>query len=100
MNGCQFAVLTYDAPPTMTISTTATFTMTITVLTLADSFTPITIRIVTRTVMITAGRLKTAVTGPRRLDDISGSGGELRRKIDADEVVQEAREVARPADRD
>ena len=64
MNGCQLAVFTYAAPPTMTMITTATLTKTIAVLTVADSLMPMMMRIVTSTVMITAGRLKTAVTGP------------------------------------
>src|SRR5262244_2922186 len=64
MNGCQFAVLTYAAPPTITMTTTATLMKTIAVLTFADSLMPTTISAVTTAVMITAGRLKTAVTGP------------------------------------
>src|SRR5439155_20558551 len=60
MKGCQLAALTNEAPPTITISTTATFTMTITVLTFADSLMPTTIRTVTAAVMSTAGRLITA----------------------------------------
>src|SRR5438128_1646173 len=60
MNGCQFALFTYAAPPRMTMMTTPTFTMTIAVLTLADSLIPITINAVTATVMMTAGRLMIA----------------------------------------
>src|SRR5438094_9642580 len=37
MKGCQFAVLMYAAPPRITITTTATLTSTIAVLTFADS---------------------------------------------------------------
>src|SRR5437773_2645435 len=44
----------------MAISTTATLMITITELTFADSFTPMTMRTVTARVMSTAGRLKTA----------------------------------------
>ena len=81
--------------------TTATFTNTMTVLTLADSRMPMMIRTVTATVMRTAGRLKTAVTSPRRrVNDRAGRRRERRREVDADEVVQETREVAAPADRD
>src|SRR5262249_8642035 len=57
MKGCQFAELTYAAPPRITITTTATLMITIAVLTLADSLIPMTIRIVTATVISTAGRL-------------------------------------------
>src|SRR5947208_737537 len=60
INGCQFAELTYAAPPRMTMITTPTLTMTIAVLTLADSLMPITIRMVTAAVIITAGRLMIA----------------------------------------
>src|ERR1700753_3947724 len=63
MNGCQLAVLMYITPAAMTIRTTATLRMTITELTRADSWMPITSSAVTRTVMMTAGRLNTAVTG-------------------------------------
>jgi len=37
MNGVQFAEFTYNAPEAMTIRTTATLTMTMTLLTEADS---------------------------------------------------------------
>src|SRR2546422_5298629 len=60
MNGCQLAGFTYAAPPTMTISTTASLTRTIAELTLADSLMPITMRIVTAMVMSTAGMLMMA----------------------------------------
>src|SRR4029078_3979278 len=64
MNGCQLAVSTKKAPAAITRSNTATLTMTIAELTDADSWIPTTSRIVTRTVMITAGRLNTAVATP------------------------------------
>src|SRR4029453_3922770 len=64
MNGCQLAVLTQNAPPMMTITTTATLMTTMAELTLADSLMPTTMSAVTSTAMITAGRLNTAVTGP------------------------------------
>ena len=60
MNGCQLSVLTNAAPPAITISTTATFTTTMTALTFADSLMPMTISAVTARVMSTAGRLTTA----------------------------------------
>src|SRR5437667_2527520 len=60
MNGCQFALLMNAAPPTITVITTPTLTITIAVLTLADSLMPMTIRIVTATVITTAGRLMIA----------------------------------------
>src|SRR6185437_11696440 len=59
-NGRQFAVLMNAAPARITINTTATLMMTIAELTFADSLTPITMRMVTATVMSTAGRLMTA----------------------------------------
>src|ERR1700683_1091189 len=64
MNGCQLATLMYAAPPRITMITTASFTRTIALLTLADSRMPMTINTVTATVMSTAGRLNTAVIGP------------------------------------
>src|SRR6266550_6072981 len=62
MKGCQFAGLMACAAPTMNNSTTATLTNTMTLLTLADSLMPTTSSVVTIAMMITAGRLKTAVT--------------------------------------
>src|ERR1700693_724916 len=61
MNGCQLAGLTACAAPTMNSSTTATFTNTMTLLTLADSLMPMTSRVVMIAIMMTAGRLNTAV---------------------------------------
>src|SRR2546429_4751389 len=61
MKGCQLAALTACAANTMNSSTTATFTNTITLLKFADSLIPITSSVVTRAMMITAGRLKIAV---------------------------------------
>ena len=60
MNGCQFAVLMYATPPRITITTTATLTSTIAVLTFADSLIPITMSTVTAAVISTAGRLMIA----------------------------------------
>src|SRR6266699_3745134 len=62
MNGCQLAGLMAWAAPTMNRRTTATFTNTITLLTLADSLIPMTSSVVMIAMMMTAGRLKTAVT--------------------------------------
>ena len=62
MKGCQFAGFIAWAAPTMNSSTTATFTTTITLLTVADSRMPIISRTVTIAMMITAGRLKIAAT--------------------------------------
>ena len=62
MNGDQLPVLMNIEPAAITSSTTATLMMTITALTLADSWMPTTSNAVTSTVMSTAGRLKTAVT--------------------------------------
>ncbi len=75
------------------MSTTATLTITITELTFADSLTPMTIRIVTATVMRTAGRLKIAVGAAAggRVINVQGAAGERRREVDADEIVQETR---------
>src|SRR5205823_1290890 len=91
MNGCQLAVLTYAAPPRITISTTATLTITIAVLTFADSLMPMTISTVTAKVMITAGRLMIASgLHPAMLMTVQGAaasdGGKLmpmksRRKL-------------------
>src|SRR5437762_13124070 len=60
MNGCQLAGLMAWAAPMMNNSTTATFTNTITLLTFADSLMPMTRRVVTIAMMITAGRLRVA----------------------------------------
>src|SRR5918996_2948112 len=58
----------------MTISTTATFTITIAVLTLADSLMPITMSTVTAMVMNTAGRLITASgLQPEALTSVHGA---------------------------
>src|ERR1051325_502107 len=65
MKGCQFAVLIACAAPTMKTSTTATLMITMTLFTLADSLIPITRSVVTRAMMMTAGRLKIAVTWVR-----------------------------------
>src|SRR5262249_24260744 len=62
MNGCQLAEWTACAAPTMNISTTATLTSTMTLLTVADSRMPITSSNVMMAIMMTAGRLKMAVT--------------------------------------
>src|SRR5690349_20208249 len=62
MNGCQFEGTMKKAPAAMTTTTTATLTTTITALTVADSLTPTISSSVTAIVMMTAGRLKTAVT--------------------------------------
>ena len=61
-NGCQLAGFTAWIVPTMKTSTTATFTKTMTLLTLADSLMPTTSKAVMIAMMMTAGRLKTAVT--------------------------------------
>src|SRR5438132_13442042 len=61
MNGCQLAGLIAWAAPPMNSSTTATFTKTMTLLTFADSLMPMTSSVVMIAMMITAGRLKTAV---------------------------------------
>src|SRR2546425_642467 len=61
MNGCQLAGLTACAANTMNSNTTATFTNTMALLKFADSLMPITSSVVTRAMMITAGRLKIAV---------------------------------------
>src|SRR5882672_4282793 len=61
MNGCQLAGLTAWAANTMNSSTTATFTNTMMLLKFADSLIPMTSSVVTRPMMITAGRLKIAV---------------------------------------
>src|SRR2546429_9784833 len=61
MNGCQLAGLIAWAAPPMNSSTTATFTKTMTLLTFADSLMPMTSSVVMIAMMMTAGRLKTAV---------------------------------------
>src|SRR5437867_11908368 len=61
MNGCQLAGLIAWAAPPMNSSTTATFTKTMTLLTLADSVMPMTSSVVMIAMMMTAGRFKTAV---------------------------------------
>src|SRR2546423_1976392 len=60
MKGCQLAGFTACAAATMKSSTTATLMNTMTLLTFADSLMPITNRVVTIAMMITAGRLNTA----------------------------------------
>src|SRR6267378_1568340 len=62
MNGCQLSGLMAWAANTMNRRTTATFTNTMMLLKFADSLMPITSRVVTRPMMITAGRLKIAAT--------------------------------------
>src|SRR5207249_12228065 len=62
MNGCQLAEFTTLAAPKMNSSTTATFTNTIMLFTVADSRIPITSSSVMMPMMMTAGRLKIAVT--------------------------------------
>ena len=62
MNGCQLAGFTACAAPKMNSSTTATFTNTITLLTLADSLMPMTSSVVMMPMITIAGRLKIAVT--------------------------------------
>jgi len=57
----QLAGLTACTANTMNSNTTATFTNTMTLLKFADSLMPITSSVVTRPMMITAGRLKIAV---------------------------------------
>src|SRR2546430_1823007 len=61
MNGFQFAEWTACAAPKMKSSTTASFTNTMTLLTFADSLMPTTRSVVMIAMMMTAGRLKTAV---------------------------------------
>src|SRR5256885_2514110 len=61
MNGCQLAGSMACAAAMMNSRTTATFTNTITLLTFADSLMPMTSSVVTMAMMMTAGRLKTAV---------------------------------------
>src|SRR5690349_3048491 len=82
IKGCQFAGLIACAAPTMNSSTTATLMITITLLTLADSLMPMTRRVVTRAMMMTAGRLKIAVVvvpsahvtaAPRAADSAHGT---------------------------
>ena len=82
MNGCQLAGLMAWAAPMMNSSTTATFTNTITLLTFADSLMPMTRSVVMIAMMMTAGRLKTAVmvepsarvtTVPRAADSAGGT---------------------------
>src|SRR2546422_8531912 len=58
MNGCQLAGLIACVAPAMNRSTTATFTNTMTLLTLADSLMPMTSSVVMIAMMITAGRLR------------------------------------------
>src|SRR5215510_13978183 len=62
MNGCQFAVLMKNAPTAMNRMITVTLMATMMLLTVADSDTPITSRMVTASVMNTAGRLNSAET--------------------------------------
>src|SRR2546426_5039759 len=67
MKGCQLAGFTACAAPMMKSSTTATFTNTMTLLTLADSLMPMTSSVVMMAMMMMAGRLNTAVTCGRVL---------------------------------
>ena len=62
MNGFQFADVTACAAPKMKSSTTASFTNTMPLLTVADSLMPTTSSVVMIAMMMTAGRLNTAVT--------------------------------------
>ena len=62
ISGVNRVASTNETPAAITSSTTATFTTTITPLTVADSRTPRTSSAVTRSAMSTAGRLKIAVT--------------------------------------
>ena len=60
MNGCQLAVFTNRAQKAMNISTTATLTVTITLLKRADSLMPMTRIIVTTAVINMAGMFNIA----------------------------------------
>src|SRR5216110_3370462 len=60
MKGCQLAGFTARTAATIKSRTTATLMKTMTLLTFADSLMPITSRVVTIAMMITAGRLNTA----------------------------------------
>ncbi len=62
MKGCQLAGFTACAAATMNSRTTATLMNTMTLLTFADSLIPITSSVVTKAIMMTAGRLKTAAS--------------------------------------
>src|SRR3989440_10966701 len=70
MNGCQLAGLMAWVAPPMNRSTTATFTNTMTLLTLADSLMPMTSSVGMMAMMIMAGRLNTAVTCGRLFGSI------------------------------
>src|SRR5262249_62023487 len=63
MNGSQLRALTKAAPAAMNTRTTATLTITITALTLADSLMPTTSSPVIRAMISTAGRLNQAPVG-------------------------------------
>src|ERR1035438_8459039 len=70
MNGCQLAEWMALAAPAMNSSTTATFTMTMMLLKLADSLMPTTSSVVTTKMMIIAGKLKMAVTCDRAVGSV------------------------------
>ncbi len=101
MNGCQLAGVDESAPAPMTISTTATLMTTITALTVADSLTPRISSAVTATVMSTAGRLKTAVTGspPATVTSVPGAALSAAGKLHA-QLTEQRHEIAGPADGD
>ena len=100
--GCQFSACTNRAAKAMNSSTTVTFKKTMTVLNRADSLTPRTSKAVTARTISTAGRFKYApveleVLLPSRSRARARSGPRLG-EVDAERVVQERDDVARPAD--